>query len=61
MKKGNQTPTQAVQLPYSISKGKDAVKLYNQTGRTCQDWQKKQLNNILALNDDGLWVHTKYG
>ena len=61
MKKGNQTPTQAVQLPYSISKGKDAVKLYNQTGRTCQDWQNAQLNNILALNDDGLWVHTKYG
>ncbi len=61
MPKASQTPTQAVTLPYKKSRGNEAANLYNRTGRTCQDWQKKQLNNILALNDDGLWVHTKYG
>lgn len=61
MPKASQTPTQAVTLPYTTTKGKDAARLYNQTGRTCQKWQELQLNNILALNKDGLWVHTKYG
>lgn len=61
MKKGNQSPTQSVILPYKTTKGGDAEKLYNNTGRTCQEWQAKQLNNILAVNKDGLWVHTKYG
>lgn len=61
MKKGNQTPTKSVILPYKVTKGKEAEKLYNQTGRTCQKWQAQQLNNILAVNNDGLWVHTKYG
>lgn len=61
MKKGNQTPTQALTLPYRKSKGDEAVELYNQTGRICQTWQAKQLKHILAINKDGLWVHTKYG
>lgn len=61
MKKGNQTPTQTVVLPYSDTKGSEAEDLYNQTGRTCQEWQTIQLNNMLATNDDGLWTHTKYG
>lgn len=61
MKTGNQTPTQAVTLPYKESKGEEAKDLYEQTGRKCQDWQEKQLNNILAYNSDGLWTHTKYG
>lgn len=61
MRKGNQTPTQAVKLPYRTTRGKDAAELYNRTGRKCQNWQKRQLNNILAINRYGLWVHTKYG
>ena len=61
MKKGNQTPTQALTLPFRKSMGNEAVSLYNRTGRVCQDWQGKQLKNILAVNRDGLWVHTKYG
>ena len=61
MKKGNQTPTLAVCVPHKRTKGKEAVDLYNKTGRTCQNWQKKQLNNILAINKDGLWTHTRYG
>ena len=61
MRKGNQTPTQSVVLHYRTTRGKEAATLYEQTGRVCQSWQKKQLNNILAINRDGLWIHTKYG
>lgn len=61
MRKGNQTPTQALTLPFRKSKGNEAINLYNQTGRTCQKWQGKLLKSILAINSDGLWVHTKYG
>ena len=31
MKKGNQTPTQAVTLPYRKSKGKEAAELYKES------------------------------
>ena len=63
MKKGNQTPTQSFCLDYvrKKSRGGEAADLYDQTGRKCQEWQRKQLDNILAVNKDGLWVHTKYG
>ena len=60
-KLGRQDPTQSVVLPYSVSHGKEAVKLYNSTGRTAMEWQEKQIEYILAENDEGLWVHTKYG
>lgn len=58
---GRQTPTETVIIPYSESKGNEAVELYNKTGRTAQEWQAVQVGNLLALNDDGLWTHTKYG
>jgi len=58
---GRQDPTITVVLPYKKTKGGDAVDLYSKTGRTAQEWQKKQVNNIMAINKDGLWVHTKYG
>jgi len=60
-RKGRQTPTQSVVLPYSKSLGQDAVDLYNRTGRTAQEWQELLLTDILAVNDDGLWTHTKFG
>lgn len=60
-RKGRQTPTQSVVLPYFVTKGQDAVDLYNNSGRTAQEWQELLLSDILAVNDDGLWVHTKFG
>lgn len=39
----------------------EAVELYNSTGRTAQEWQELLSCDILATNDDGLWVHTKFG
>lgn len=58
---GNQIPTQSVILPYEKSLGDEAVQLYNLSGNTCQEWQALMLNDIMAVNDDGLWVHTKFG
>lgn len=58
---GSQLPTQSVILPYTETNGYRAVELYNESGNDCQEWQEIQLNNILATNEDGLYVHTKYG
>ena len=58
---GRQTPTQSVVLPYFETKGQEAVDLYNQTGRTAQEWQELLMSDILAVNEDGLWTHTKFG
>ena len=60
-RKGRQTPTQSVVLPYFVTKGQEAVDLYNSSGRTAQEWQELLLSDILAVNGDGLWVHTKFG
>lgn len=60
-RKGRQTPTQSVVLPYTSTRGNEAINLYNSTGKTAQEWQELMLSDILAVNEDGLWVHTKYG
>lgn len=61
LRKGRQTPTQSVVLPYYATKGQEAIDLYNASGRTAQEWQELLLSDILAVNDEGLWVHTKFG
>ena len=48
-------------MPYEQTKGAEAVSLYNSTGRTAQEWQEIQLYDIMAVNDEGLWTHMKYG
>ena len=60
-KLGRQTPTAAVVLPYTTTHGQEAIDLYNTTGRTAQQWQQLLLYDILAENEDGLWIHTKFG
>ena len=61
MRKGNQIPTQSVILPYQKTLGGEAVQLYNLSGNTAQEWQELMLSDIMAVNDDGLWMHTKFG
>ena len=61
VRKGRQTPTISVTLPYSETKGREAIELYNSTTRTAQEWQELLVYDILAVNDEGLWVHTKAG
>jgi len=58
---GNQYPTQSYVLPYTQSHGNEAVELYSRTGREAQEWQQLLLEDILAYNEDDLFVHTKYG
>ena len=58
---GRQTPTQALVLPYDETKGGEAVELYEQGGRTAMDWQKVLLYDMMAVDVDGLWVHSKFG
>ena len=57
---GRQIPTSSVVLPYEKTYGQDAIDLYNRI-RVCQEWQGNLLKDILAYNDDNLWVHTKFG
>ena len=60
-RKGRQTPTKSVVLPYTETYGREAVELYNGSKRTALEWQEIQMYDILAVNEEGLWVHTKYG
>lgn len=59
--KARQVPTQSVVLPYEHSKGKEAIELYNKTTRTAQEWQELMIYDIMALNSDDLWTHSKFG
>lgn len=61
IRKGKQTPTICIRLRYAESLGTEAVDLYNQSDRTAQDWQALMLEDIMAVNDSGLWIHMKYG
>ena len=61
IRRGKQTPTICIRLPYSESLGTEAVDLYNQSNRTAQDWQVLMLEDIMAVNTDGLWLHMKAG
>lgn len=58
---GNQNPTQSVILNYKKSLYQNAIKTYEKSGRKAQEWQKNILKHIYAINDDGLWTHTKFG
>lgn len=58
---GRQRPTTSVVYPYNNTKGKEAISLYEATGRKAMEWQQLQVYDILAQNNDGLWTHTKYG
>lgn len=58
---GRQTPTTSIIIPYKDTKGEDAIKIYNSTTRKAREWQEFLTYDILATNEDGLWVHSKFG
>lgn len=60
-RKGRQTPTKSIILPYTETRGQEAIEIYNSSGRTAQEWQELLIYDIMAVNEDGLWVHTKFG
>lgn len=58
---GQQTPTNSFIIPYEKSLGNEAIDLYNNTTRTAMEWQEIQMMDIMAVNEDGEWLHMKYG
>ena len=58
---GRQTPTKSVILPYEKTYGQNAIDIYEKSKRAAQEWQKLLIYDMLAYNDDNLWVHTKFG
>ncbi|WP_348920132.1 DEAD/DEAH box helicase family protein [Enterococcus rotai] len=58
---GNQHPTQSVILPYEHSLCQKAIDYYEKTGLKCYEWQLKLIEPIMAVDDEGLWIHQKYG
>ena len=60
-RKGRQSPTVSLVLPYTESRGAEAIALYNQSDRETMPWQELMLEDIMAVNEDGLWVHMKFG
>ncbi len=58
---GRQKPTKSVILPFEKSLANEALELYKKSGRTAYEWQENLLKAILAVNDEGLWVHIKFG
>ena len=58
---GRQSPTVSVILPYKATKGPEAIELYNKSPKVALDWQVSLTYDIMAVDDDGLWVHQKFG
>ncbi len=58
---GSQQPTQSAIIPYTETRGKEAAKLYALTGRELMEWQQGILQNMMAVTDEGLWTHIKFG
>lgn len=60
-RKGNQKPTLYHIPRTSKSRYKEAIDLYESTGRTAQKWQVYLMKTILSRNRKGLWEYTKFG
>ena len=58
---GRQSPTVSVILPYRNTKGNEAIDLYNASEHDALEWQVALTYDIMAVNDDGLWIHQKFG
>lgn len=58
---GRQTPTTSIVLPYTVSHGTEAIEIYNRSNRSAQPWQELMLEDIMAVNEESLWVHMKFG
>lgn len=60
-RKGRQSPTRSVVLPYTDTMGERAVRGYNRSGQKALPWQVVQIYDIMAVNEEGKWLHMKYG
>lgn len=60
-RRGRQSPTLGFTLPYEKTEGPKAIALYEQSGRHAQEWQSCLIYDIMAVDENGLWVHSRYG
>lgn len=60
-KLGNQNPTQSVILPFDKSLSDEAIEIYERTGLQSYPWQQNLLRSVMAIEEDGLWTHQKFG
>lgn len=60
-RRGRQTPTLNYILPYEKSYGQEAIDLYNQSTRTAIEWQELLTYDIMAVDEQGFWIHQKFG
>lgn len=60
---GSQSPSKSVFLVDAevTSEYGKAIELYELSGRTVLEWQINLLRHIMSKNEDGLYVHTKFG
>lgn len=60
---GRQLPSVWSTLPYKkdLSKGPEAVDAYEKTGQKVLEWQKLQIEAILAVDEKGNYIHRRYG
>lgn len=58
---GRQEPTASRVLRYEKTLGQEAIELYEKRDKTSYPWQQLQIFDVMAVNDDGLWIHTRYG
>lgn len=58
---GRQSPTVSVILPYTQTRGPEAVEMYNATEKSALPWQEALCYDIMAVDDENLWIHQKFG
>lgn len=58
---GNQEPNELVVQPYTMSHGEEAIEIYESSDRELLPWQKQGVTDILAYNEEGLYVHDQVG
>lgn len=58
---GRQIPTVSVVLPYEQTKGAEAVEIYESTENNSIEWQSALTYDIMGVDEEGLWVHQKFG
>ena len=59
MRVDNQNPS-FTNVDYQSTTGERAIIQYSETGQELDEWQKRQLKGIEAINEDGLWKYINY-
>lgn len=58
---GEQSPTVSVIQNYTLTRGPEAVEIYSSTDRQMYPWQSALVYDVMAIDDEGLWLHQKFG